>query len=95
MSNPPYIPLGDAPTLHPEVRDYEPHLALFAGEDGHGVFRRLIPQAHAHLRPGGMLLLETAGRTDRIEGVLANGFQGVEIRRDLQGLARLVSARRN
>ncbi len=95
VSNPPYIPLGDAPALHPEVREFEPHLALFAGEDGHDIFRRLIPQAHAHLRSGGLLLLETGGRVDLIERMFADGFHDVAVRFDLQGIARIVSARRH
>ena len=95
VSNPPYIPLPESPTLHPEVREYEPHLALFAGEDGHEIYRRLIPQAVVHLRPEGRLLLETGGRVDLIQHMLANHFHDVTIRKDLQGIARIISARRN
>jgi release factor glutamine methyltransferase len=58
VSNPPYIPLTDAPTLAPEVRDHEPHTALFAGPDGLDLYRRLIPAAHAALNPNGLLALE-------------------------------------
>jgi release factor glutamine methyltransferase len=57
-SNPPYIPSGDEPTLQPEVRDFEPPLALYAGQTGLDIYRRLIPAAHAALRPGGLLALE-------------------------------------
>jgi release factor glutamine methyltransferase len=58
VSNPPYIPLTDAPTLASEVVDHEPHTALFAGPDGLDIYRRLIPAAHAALRPNGLLALE-------------------------------------
>jgi len=58
VSNPPYIPLSDAPTLAREVVAHEPHLALFAGDDGLEVYRRLIPQAHTALSPGGLLAME-------------------------------------
>lgn len=96
VSNPPYIPLPEAGALHPEVREYEPHLALFAGEDGHDVYRRLIPEAYAHLRPGGLLLLETSGRVDLIKRLLLDGgFENAVTRPDLQGIARVVAARRN
>ena len=93
VSNPPYIPIGEAATLHPEVRDYEPHLALFAGEDGHSLYRRLVPEAHDRLRLGGLLLLETAGRVDLLLRWLSE-WNDVHVRTDLQGIARVVSARR-
>ncbi|SEG21833.1 [protein release factor]-glutamine N5-methyltransferase [Bryocella elongata] len=57
-SNPPYIPLSDKPTLAHEVLAHEPHLALFAGDDGLEVYRRLIPQAHHALRRHGLLAME-------------------------------------
>ena len=93
VSNPPYVPLTEAPTLHPQVLDHEPHLALFGGTDGHDVLRRLIPQAWLALRPGGCLLLETAGRTATLESLLA-GWSNVAYRRDLQDVDRIVLARR-
>lgn len=95
VSNPPYIPQDDAATLHAEVRDFEPHLALFAGHDGMDIFRRLIPQAHTHLAPQGLLLMETGGVVDWITSALQRGFHSIEVRRDLQGIARIVSARRD
>ncbi len=58
LSNPPYIPTQDIPTLEPGVRDYEPHLALDGGPDGLGVVARLIDQAVPRLKPGGQLILE-------------------------------------
>lgn len=94
VSNPPYIPLGEAADLHAEVREYEPHLALFAGEDGHEVYRRLLPQARQHLLPGGLLVLETAGRVDLLLQWLAD-WSDSHARYDLQGIARLLVARRD
>ncbi len=58
VSNPPYVPLSDRASLAVEVRDYEPALALFAGDDGLEVYRRLIPAAFAALTPGGFIALE-------------------------------------
>lgn len=58
VSNPPYVPFTDARTLATEVVDHEPHLALFAEDEGLAVYRRLIPQAHAALPPGGLLAME-------------------------------------
>ena len=58
VSNPPYVASTDASTLQPEVVLHEPHTALFAGPSGLDIYRRLIPQAHAALAPGGLLALE-------------------------------------
>ena len=58
VSNPPYIADEDVATLQPEVREFEPRLALAGGPDGMDVHRRLLEQAPAYLKPGGVLLLE-------------------------------------
>ncbi len=58
LSNPPYIAETDWSGLQPEVRDFEPRLALHGGPDGLDIYRRLLEQAPLHLKPGGLLLLE-------------------------------------
>jgi release factor glutamine methyltransferase len=58
LSNPPYIPHGDIPTLPVGVRDFEPDIALDGGPDGYAVFDRLIAGAAERLRPGGCLIVE-------------------------------------
>ncbi len=58
VSNPPYIADGDKPSLQREVRDHEPDLALFAGEQGMNAYRILESQARQALRPGGRIVLE-------------------------------------
>lgn len=58
VSNPPYIADGDVASLSPEVRDYEPRLALTGGPDGLTFYRRLLPAALEFLEPGGLLVLE-------------------------------------
>ena len=92
VSNPPYVPEADRATLSVEVRDYEPAQALFAGEDGLDVFRRLIPDAARVLRPGGYLLLEIGlGQSDPVSDLLkAEGFDRVERAPDLQGITRVL-----
>jgi release factor glutamine methyltransferase len=96
VSNPPYVPATDCDSLSVEVRDYEPAMALFAGEDGLDVYRRLIPAARAALVPGGFIALEIGcGQAQAIEGLLnASGFQSVELTPDLQGISRVASAQR-
>ena len=58
VSNPPYIADEDVAALQPEVREFEPRLALAGGPDGMDVHRRLLEQAPAYLKPGGVLLME-------------------------------------
>lgn len=58
VSNPPYIPTADIPTLQPEVRDFEPHQALDGGADGLNFYRLLAGRAGGLLKPGGRLLAE-------------------------------------
>lgn len=94
VSNPPYIPLTEKNTLHAQVREYEPHLALFGGADGHDVLRSLIPQAFAALSPGGWLLLETAGRTAIVDKLLEN-MTNVGWVSDLQGIQRIAVAQKS
>ena len=94
VSNPPYVPLPDAATIDVEVRDHEPTLALFAGEDGLAVYRRLIPDARSHLASGGLLALEFGhGQQQHIADLLAGaGFHGIEILPDYQQIPRIALA---
>ena len=91
VSNPPYVPQGDRDGLAVEVRDFEPGLALFAGDEGLDIYRRLIPDAFAVLIPGGFVALEIGfGQSGAIEGLLAEaGFEQIEFVPDLQGIPRV------
>jgi len=60
VSNPPYITTGEFEQLAPDVAQFEPRIALVAGDQGTEVFERLIPQSAARLSPGGWLLMETS-----------------------------------
>lgn len=93
VSNPPYVSERDRPTLSREVQR-EPALALFAGDDGLDVYRRLIPTAKQALRPGGLLALELG--YDSLPGVrdLLGDWDAVEFRPDLAGIPRIALARR-
>jgi release factor glutamine methyltransferase len=94
VSNPPYVPTPDRATLHPQVRDHEPATALFAGPDGLDLYRRLIPQARAALKPNGLLALEIGhGQRDPIAALLA-GWQAVRFLKDLQQIPRVTLARK-
>ena len=93
-ANPPYIPDGDAAELQPEVRDFEPHTALFAGSDGLAVYRRLIPMAGDFLRPGGLLAMEFGFDQRAALQSLLEGWDHVRFLNDLAGIARVVLASR-
>lgn len=96
VSNPPYVPCADRPSLAVEVRDFEPALALFAGEDGLAAYRRLIPAAYAVLAPGGCIALEIGfGQAPALARLLAEaGFVQIEFVPDLQAIDRVACARR-
>jgi len=96
VSNLPYVPEGDRGSLAVEVREHEPVLALFAGEDGLDVYRRLIPAAFAALEDGGFLLMEIGyGQSQAVSELLGDaGFEGIEFVPDLQGILRVACGRR-
>lgn len=96
VSNPPYVAGAERDALAVEVREHEPEMALFAGEDGLEIYRRLIPAAHAALAAGGLLALELGcGQDEAVTQLLAaTGFAAIEIDRDLRGIPRLARARR-
>lgn len=96
VSNPPYVPMRDRDSLAVEVCSYEPELALFAGEDGLEIYRRLIPAAHSALAHGGYIALEIGyGQADAIRDLLQmDGFADLEFTGDLLGIPRIVTAQR-
>jgi release factor glutamine methyltransferase len=95
VSNPPYIRSAEVETLMPDVRCFEPRLALDGGPAGDMVLAPLVQQARAHLEPGGGLVVELGydqGERARELGHAA-GFAHVEVRRDLAGIERVLVAR--
>ncbi len=92
VSNPPYIARNDIPGLMPEVRDYEPRMALDGGEDGLYFYRRIIDGSRDYLEREGRLYLEIgcgqgAAVTELMEQA---GFRDVRVVQDLAGLDRVV-----
>jgi release factor glutamine methyltransferase len=97
LANPPYVVDRSAPALQPEVRDHEPALALFGGAEGLDLLTRLVDEAPSRLRPGGYLVFEFGlGQDVEIEDMLerAPELQLIDVRRDLQGIARTAVAQR-
>ena len=95
LSNPPYIPKNVMEELMPEVRLYEPRLALTDEGDGLTFYRKIAEEAGAYLAPGGYLLLEIGfDQREDVETMLKDaGYSEVSCRRDYAGLDRVVIAR--
>jgi release factor glutamine methyltransferase len=96
VSNPPYIAESDEGGLQPEVVDWEPHAALFAGPDGLDVLVRIVERASDHLRERGLLALEVgSGQATCVADMLraTRSYATVEILRDYAGKERFVFAR--
>jgi release factor glutamine methyltransferase len=96
VSNPPYIGRREAATLMREVRDHEPEIALYGGEEGYELYADLIAQGAAHLKPGGILVLELGHDSLRaVEPLLdAPTWTNVGVTNDLAGIPRVVAAER-
>ncbi len=95
VSNPPYIPLGEAPQLQREVRAHEPPIALFAGVDGQAIYAPLIRDAPNHLMPGGLLVLELGHNSlSGVQKLIAESqsWTQVQITNDLAQIPRVLSA---
>jgi release factor glutamine methyltransferase len=95
VSNPPYVPIGDRHGLQREVRDWEPHVALFAGETGFEIYERIVADAPRVLRPGGWLVMELGfGSLNHVAALVA-GWHEVRVEPDLAGIPRVIAARRD
>jgi release factor glutamine methyltransferase len=93
VSNPPYVPKSDEHGLQREVRDWEPHVALFAGETGLEMYERLVSESPRVLRAGGWLVMELGfGSHERVRAML-HGWSEVRVEPDLAGIPRVIAAR--
>ncbi len=96
LGNLPYIAADEGTILAPDVRDYEPHLALFGADDGLGHIRRLLASAPPHLKRGAVLLLEFGyDQRARLADVISAALPGAQMRfiSDYAGWDRLVEIR--
>jgi release factor glutamine methyltransferase len=99
VANPPYVAPADVASLMPEVRDYEPAIALYegAGPDGTAMHGRILSEAKGALIPGGWLAMEIGlGQAERVRQIaVAFGYSEITTIRDGAGLERVVAARMN
>jgi release factor glutamine methyltransferase len=96
-SNPPYVGRREAETLMREVRDHEPEIALYGGEEGYEFYAELIAQAAAHLKPGGLLILELGHNSLAAVQPLLDvpTWTNVGVTNDLAGIPRVLAAERD
>jgi release factor glutamine methyltransferase len=92
VCNPPYVPLTARDGLQREVRDWEPHVALFGGETGFEIYDRIVAEAPRVLCPGGWLVMELGfGSLEHVRELLA-AWATIEIHPDLAGIPRVIAA---
>jgi release factor glutamine methyltransferase len=94
VSNPPYVAHAEADGLQREVRDHEPHVALFAGPNGTELYERIVEDAQRVLKPGGVLVLELGWKSlQAVQAMLQAPWTDHAITDDLAGIPRAISAR--
>ena len=95
VSNPPYVSESEYRDLMPEVKDHEPVIALIAGPEGLDIYKRLIADAPAHLKEGGILMLEIgSGQAKAVTALMKEaGFKDIEVIKDLAELDRVVKGK--
>jgi release factor glutamine methyltransferase len=94
-ANPPYIRSEELPELQPEVRDFEPEMALIAGPDGTEIAERILNAAPNYLRSGGSLIMEMGmGQTNALRKIIAaaGAYAEPEVLKDLAGIERVIVA---
>jgi release factor glutamine methyltransferase len=96
VSNPPYISQREAATLSREVREHEPAIALFGGEEGYELYANLIAQSAERLKPGGLIVLELGHDSLPAVQPFLEGpdWTQVGVTNDLAGIPRVISAER-
>jgi release factor glutamine methyltransferase len=95
VGNPPYIPSAEITTLQPEVRDFDPHVALDGGVDGLDFYRTLASKAKPFLKPDGKIMLEFGdGQADAIRKIFEGEKWIVEaVKEDYSQRARIIVAK--
>lgn len=97
VTNPPYIRSDELPALQPEVRDFEPEMALIAGPAGTEIAERIIGESPVYLRSGGSLIMEMGmGQTDALRTIIAaaGAYAEPEVLKDLAGIERVILAKK-
>ena len=92
VSNPPYVRRKEIEALEPDVREYEPALALDGGADGLDFYRALVRYVPQRLKKGGILAFEVGyNQAEAVSALMADRFEKLEWKRDLAGHVRVVA----
>jgi len=94
VCNPPYVGEVEADKVQRQVREFEPKAAVFSGQEGMDIYKRFIPQAQAVLNPGGWLVMEIGFSTEEKVKALLSDWTEVQTTADLQGIPRVIAARK-
>lgn len=94
VCNPPYVGESEADKVQKQVREFEPKIAVFSGQEGMDIYKRFIPQAHAVLNPGGWLVMEIGFSSEEKVKALLTDWTDVQTTADLQGIPRVIAARK-
>jgi release factor glutamine methyltransferase len=95
VSNPPYVGHDELADVQREVREFEPRLAWGDLAQGEEIYARLFPQAHRLLKSGGCVVVEIGyNKEDAVLRLLGDGWEQQEVRPDLAGIPRVISARK-
>jgi release factor glutamine methyltransferase len=95
VSNPPYVGESEADKVQKQVREFEPKIAVFSGQEGLDIYRRLVPQAHVALKPGGWFVCEIGFSSEEKVRELLAAWAEIQVTADLQGIPRVIAARRS
>jgi release factor glutamine methyltransferase len=96
VSNPPYVRRDELSHLQREVREHEPHVALFSPEDELAIYRRLVTGAEEMLNPGGYLMMEIGlAMEEKVLALFGTNWEKLPTKTDLQGIPRTVIAKLN
>jgi release factor glutamine methyltransferase len=94
VSNPPYVRKDDITRLQREVREHEPHIALFSPEDELSIYRRIVAGGEAMLRSGGYVIMEVGlGMDEQVLKLFGSKWETQPTKTDLQGIPRTIVAR--
>ena len=94
VSNPPYVRRDQMPSLQREVREHEPHVALFSPEDELAIYRRLVLGGEMMLKSGGHILMEVGiGMDEGVASLFGSKWETLPTKADLQGIPRTVRAK--